>query len=46
MTAAAITGPTPNRPVRLALTAVSSFFLGLAHLPVDAAQQLIPWRHA
>jgi hypothetical protein len=30
MTAAAMTGPTPNKPVRLvplALTAVSSFFL-------------------
>src|SRR5271156_6666651 len=43
MTAAAMTGPTPKSPVRLvpdARTAASSFFPGLAQLPVDAAQVL------
>jgi hypothetical protein len=41
MTAAAMTGPTPNSPVRLvpvAWTAAASFLPGLADLGVDAAQ--------
>ena len=38
-----MTGPTPNRPVRVvpdALTAMASFFSGLAHLGVQAAHVL------
>jgi hypothetical protein len=40
MTAAAMTGPTPKRSVRLvpaARTAAASFFSGLAHLGIQAA---------